>query len=113
MKRLIALRKHYRSFSRGALEFLHPPAPLPVSDLIVSESTYGARRHQSVAELTRLLQEVVRRTIDRGGKTVAARFVDLLGEARLCDVRHLQGCGDHLVGNEARVLIAGCHAAML
>jgi metallo-beta-lactamase family protein len=59
---------------RPALHFLRPPAPLPASDVVVSESTYGARRHQSVAELARVLQLVVRRTIERGGKVLVPAF---------------------------------------
>jgi metallo-beta-lactamase family protein len=59
---------------RPALHFLRPPAPLPASDLVVSESTYGARTHQSVAELAHVLQAVVRRTIERGGKVLIPAF---------------------------------------
>jgi metallo-beta-lactamase family protein len=59
---------------RPALHFLRPPAPLPCSDVIVSESTYGARRHQSVAELAGVLQDVVRRTVERGGKVLIPAF---------------------------------------
>jgi metallo-beta-lactamase family protein len=59
---------------RPALHFLRPPATLPASDLVVSESTYGGRTHQSVAELARLLQAVVRRTVERGGKVLIPAF---------------------------------------
>jgi metallo-beta-lactamase family protein len=59
---------------RPALRFLRPPAPLPPSDVIISESTYGARVHQSVDELARVLKEVVRRTIERGGKVLIPAF---------------------------------------
>jgi metallo-beta-lactamase family protein len=59
---------------RPALHFLRPPAPLPAADVVVSESTYGARTHQSVAELATLLQAVVRRTVERGGKVLIPAF---------------------------------------
>ncbi len=59
---------------RPALHFLRPPEPLPAADLVVSESTYGARRHQSVEDLARRLQEVVRRTVARGGKVLIPAF---------------------------------------
>jgi metallo-beta-lactamase family protein len=59
---------------RPALHFLCPPAPLPASDIIVSESTYGARIHQSVADLARKLQDLVRRTVERGGKVLIPAF---------------------------------------
>jgi metallo-beta-lactamase family protein len=59
---------------RPALHFLRPPAPLPPADLVTSECTYGARQHQSVAELARVLKEVVRRTVERGGKVLVPAF---------------------------------------
>jgi metallo-beta-lactamase family protein len=59
---------------RPALHFLRPPAPLPASDVIVSESTYGGRVHQSVDDLARVLREVVRRTVERGGKVLIPAF---------------------------------------
>ncbi len=59
---------------RPALHFLRPPAPLPAADVIVSESTYGGRTHQSVADLARVLQDVVRRTVERGGKVLIPAF---------------------------------------
>jgi metallo-beta-lactamase family protein len=59
---------------RPALHFLRPPAPLPASDVVVSESTYGGRTHQSVEDLARVLKEVVQRTINRGGKILVPAF---------------------------------------
>jgi metallo-beta-lactamase family protein len=59
---------------RPALHFLRPPAPLPPADLILCESTYGARRHQSIEELAIVLQDVVRRTVERGGKVLIPAF---------------------------------------
>jgi metallo-beta-lactamase family protein len=59
---------------RHELNFLKPPAPLPASDLILSESTYGGREHQPLEELSRKLEEVVRRTIERGGKVLVPAF---------------------------------------
>jgi metallo-beta-lactamase family protein len=66
---------------RASLNFLRAPAPLPASDLIISESTYGGRTHQSMEHLTRTLQEVARRTVDRGGKVLVPAFS--LGRAQL------------------------------
>src|SRR5206468_11329295 len=66
---------------------LRPPAPLPASDLVISECTYGARQHQSVAELERVLKEVVRRTVERGGKVLVPAFN--LGRSQLV-VHYLQ-----------------------
>jgi metallo-beta-lactamase family protein len=59
---------------RSALHFLRPPSLLPASDVVISESTYGARIHQSVGDLARMLQAVVRRTIERGGKVLIPAF---------------------------------------
>jgi metallo-beta-lactamase family protein len=59
---------------RPALHFLRAPAPLPASDVVVSECTYGARTHQSVAELARVLKDVVQRTVNRGGKVLVPAF---------------------------------------
>lgn len=59
---------------RPALHFLRPPSPLPASDVVVSESTYGGRTHQSVEELARKLKEVVARTVERGGKVLVPAF---------------------------------------
>ncbi len=59
---------------RPALHFLRPPAPLPASDVVVSESTYGARTHQSVADLALRLKDVVARTVERGGKVLVPAF---------------------------------------
>jgi metallo-beta-lactamase family protein len=72
---------------RPALQFLRPPAPLPAADLVVSESTYGGRTHQSVGDLARVLQDAVRRTIERGGKVLIPAFN--LGRSQLV-VHYLQ-----------------------
>ncbi len=66
---------------RSCLDFLRPPAALPASDLVISESTYGGRSHQSMAELTRTLQAVVQQTVERGGKVLVPAFS--LGRAQL------------------------------
>jgi metallo-beta-lactamase family protein len=66
---------------RASLNFLRAPAPLPASDLIICESTYGGRTHQSMEHLTRTLQEVVQRTVARGGKVLVPAFS--LGRAQL------------------------------
>jgi metallo-beta-lactamase family protein len=66
---------------RPALKFLRPPAPLPSADLIICESTYGGRSHQSPHELAAKLQDVVRTTVERGGKVLIPAFS--LGRAQL------------------------------
>jgi metallo-beta-lactamase family protein len=51
-----------------------PPAPVPPADLLICESTYGGRRHDTVERTTELLTEIVRRTADRGGKVLIPAF---------------------------------------
>jgi metallo-beta-lactamase family protein len=51
-----------------------PPATVPPADLLLCESTYGGRRHDSVPRTTELLVEIVRRTVGRGGKVLVPAF---------------------------------------
>jgi metallo-beta-lactamase family protein len=83
---------------RRKLPILRDPAPVPPADLLISESTYGGRTHPAVEELESLLGDVVRRTVERGGKllipafslgrtqTVVLYLHQLMSEARLPDV---------------------------
>jgi metallo-beta-lactamase family protein len=66
---------------RPGVGFLREPAPLPAADLIISESTYGGRTHQSLAELSERLQDAVKTTIERGGKVLIPAFS--LGRAQV------------------------------
>ena len=66
---------------RAGLPFLHPPAPVPAADLLVSESTYGGRTHQPLDQLAESLASVVTRTIRRGGKVLIPAFS--LGRAQV------------------------------
>jgi metallo-beta-lactamase family protein len=59
---------------RRSLPLHGPPAPVPPADLLISESTYGGTRHDTIEQTTELLAEIVRRTIDRGGKVLIPAF---------------------------------------
>src|SRR5205085_9516117 len=59
---------------RRSLPLHGPPAPVPAADLVVCESTYGGKRHDTVESTTELLAEIVRRTVDRGGKVLVPAF---------------------------------------
>ncbi len=59
---------------RRGQPILRDPAPLPPADLLISESTYGARTHAPVESLADALADVVRRTADRGGKVLIPAF---------------------------------------
>ena len=66
---------------RPGLKFLREPAPLPAADLIICESTYGGRTHQPLEALADKLQDVVKVTIERGGKVLIPAFS--LGRAQI------------------------------
>lgn len=53
---------------------LRPPAPLPMADLWISESTYGDRTVEASAVAEAALGDVVRRTVERGGKVLIPSF---------------------------------------
>jgi metallo-beta-lactamase family protein len=59
---------------RSGLPFLHPPRPVPPGDLIVSESTYGGRRHDTLERMAAKMSDLVRRTAARGGKVLIPAF---------------------------------------
>jgi metallo-beta-lactamase family protein len=59
---------------RNALPILRDPAPVPMGDLIISESTYGGHTHEPVEETAEQLGEVVRHAADRGGKVIIPAF---------------------------------------
>jgi metallo-beta-lactamase family protein len=59
---------------RRNLPILRDPAPVPPADLLISESTYGGRTHPPVEQLADVLGEVVRRTVERGGKLLIPAF---------------------------------------
>lgn len=66
---------------RTDLRFLKPPEVLPVSDMILCESTYGGRFHPPVDQLRITLRKVVRETLEREGKVLIPAFS--LGRAQL------------------------------
>ena len=59
---------------RRGLPFLRDPSPVPPADLIISESTYGGRTHDTVEVMADKMAEVVRRTVGRGGKVLIPAF---------------------------------------
>jgi metallo-beta-lactamase family protein len=77
---MIHLRTDGRSLTftgdlgRPGLPILRDPAPVPPADLLISESTYGGLTHEPVEETAERLGQVVRQTIDRGGKVVIPAF---------------------------------------
>jgi metallo-beta-lactamase family protein len=59
---------------RRGLPFLCQPPVVPAADLIICESTYGGRRHDSLDVMASKMSQVVRNTIARGGKVLIPAF---------------------------------------
>lgn len=59
---------------RRGLPFLSEPGQVPASELLICESTYGGKRHDSVEKMAEKLGEAVRRTVARGGKILIPAF---------------------------------------
>jgi metallo-beta-lactamase family protein len=73
---------------RRGTPMLHPPGPVPAADLIICESTYGGRIHEAYERTIERLDEVMRRTLERGGKVLIPAFS--LGRTQLV-VHTLEG----------------------
>jgi len=59
---------------RKDMPILKDPEHMGDVDLLISESTYGGKVHEQVTEMNRSLLEVIRRTVDRGGKVIIPAF---------------------------------------
>jgi metallo-beta-lactamase family protein len=59
---------------RRGLPYLRDPAPLPAADLVICESTYGGRTHDTAEGMAAKMSDVVRRTAARGGKVLIPAF---------------------------------------
>jgi metallo-beta-lactamase family protein len=59
---------------RRGLPFLREPPAVPAADLVISESTYGGRTHDSVDRMAEKLSDVMRRTVARSGKVLMPAF---------------------------------------
>jgi len=71
---------------------LQPPAPLPAADVVLTESTYGDRRHEDVESLQRFETAIVR-TAERGGVVVIPSFAVDRTEVVLFHLRQLVRAG--------------------
>jgi metallo-beta-lactamase family protein len=71
-------RTHRLTFTgdlgRRGLPFLRPPSPVPAADLILCESTYGGRRHDTLETMAAKMNKVVRGVLERGGKVLIPAF---------------------------------------
>jgi metallo-beta-lactamase family protein len=71
---------------------LRPPAPLPETDVVVVESTYGDRRHDDEESLAAFERAIVR-TAERGGVIVMPSFAVDRTEVVLYHLRRLERAG--------------------
>jgi metallo-beta-lactamase family protein len=53
---------------------LRDPAPFPPADVMICESTYGARVNEQVTDAKEIMLDVLRRTFERGGKVIVPAF---------------------------------------
>jgi metallo-beta-lactamase family protein len=59
---------------RPGLPIIRDPEPLPPVDYLIMESTYGGRKHPQTGEAIGQLEEIVKRTIGRGGRLIVPAF---------------------------------------
>jgi metallo-beta-lactamase family protein len=59
---------------RPGRPILRDPVPLPKADYLITEGTYGGKRHPGEAELRSSLEAVVREALDRAGRIVIPAF---------------------------------------
>jgi metallo-beta-lactamase family protein len=71
-------RTHRLTFTgdlgRRGVPFLRSPPPVPAADLILSECTYGGRRHDTLETMAAKMSKVVRGVLERGGKVLVPAF---------------------------------------
>jgi metallo-beta-lactamase family protein len=59
---------------RPGLPIIRDPEPLPPVDYLIMESTYGGRKHPDTTEAIGRLEEIVKKTVARGGRLIVPAF---------------------------------------
>ena len=59
---------------RPGLPIIRDPEQLPPVDYLIMESTYGSRKHPRQGEALSRLEDVVKRTLSRGGRLIIPAF---------------------------------------
>lgn len=59
---------------RPGLPIIKDPDALPPADYLIMESTYGDRLHKPIVSVTAKLEDVVKRTVNRGGRMIVPAF---------------------------------------
>ena len=71
---------------------MHDPEPVPQADYVVTESTYGNRRHER-GDVVEALGQVIDRTVQRGGTVVIPAFAVGRAQALIHDLWRLRHRG--------------------
>ncbi len=59
---------------RSALPIIRDPAAMPAVDILICESTYGNRTHESIEKAREQLRDIIIATASRGGKLLIPAF---------------------------------------
>jgi metallo-beta-lactamase family protein len=59
---------------RPGLPIIRDPEALPPVDYLIMESTYGGRTHPQTGNAIRTLEQIIQRTIGRGGRVIVPAF---------------------------------------
>jgi metallo-beta-lactamase family protein len=59
---------------RRGVPYVAEPSAVPAADLIICESTYGGKTHDSLEVMTAKMSTIVARTFERGGKVLIPAF---------------------------------------
>jgi metallo-beta-lactamase family protein len=59
---------------RPGLPIIRDPESLPPVDYLIMESTYGGRKHPETSDAMQRLEEILKRTVARGGRLIVPAF---------------------------------------
>lgn len=59
---------------RRGVPYVAEPSPVPAADLIICESTYGGKTHDSLEAMSAKMSAIVTSTFERGGKVLIPAF---------------------------------------
>ena len=79
---------------RAGLAIIRDPQPPPQADVVIMESTYGNRDHESVAGAKEHLARVVRETAARGGRVLIPAFAVGRTQELVYDLHELVRAGE-------------------
>ena len=79
---------------RAGLAIIRDPQPPPQADVIIMESTYGNRDHESVAGAKEHLARIVRETAARGGRVLIPAFAVGRTQELVYDLHELVRAGE-------------------